>query len=47
MMTRKPLIQELVRAGHSAEKALQIAIDVERGDGRAKLWIFVLRLGAA
>lgn len=41
-MDRKHIIAALVRHGHSAEKALEIAIDYERGDGFAKTWLATL-----
>lgn len=43
MENRKDLIREL-SAYHSAEKALEIAIDYERGDDYARQWVATLRL---
>tara|TARA_R100001086_G_C11763825_1_gene238868 strand:- start:353 stop:577 length:225 start_codon:yes stop_codon:yes gene_type:complete len=37
--TRMVWVKSLIRFGHSADKALEIAIDCERGDKHAKLWI--------
>jgi hypothetical protein len=36
---RLEIIRLLTVAGHSASKALEIAIDAERGDPYAKAWV--------
>ena len=38
-MTKQQVYELLKRAGHSAAKALEIAIDFERGDEIAKQWV--------
>jgi hypothetical protein len=41
-MTRPEIIAALVTAGHTPTKALEIAIDVERGDRVALRWLHTL-----
>jgi hypothetical protein len=38
-MTRNQVYELMKRVGHSAAKALEIAIDYERGDKHAKQWV--------
>lgn len=37
--TRDKIVALLIEAGHSPDKALEIAIDAGRGDYHAKQWI--------
>lgn len=41
-MTRNEMIRELVTYGHSAFKATEIAINVERGDTYAIMWFSIV-----
>lgn len=38
-MTRQQVYQLMKSVGHSALKALEIAIDYERGDAHARQWV--------
>ena len=42
MMDRKALIAKIVAKRHSPAKALEIAIDVERGNAHAIAWLNAL-----
>lgn len=43
-MARKEIIRKLVDHGHSAAKALEIAIDYERGSEHARRWLETLKI---
>lgn len=38
-MTRQDIYKMLVKDGHSPQKALEIAIDFERGNATARAWV--------
>lgn len=38
-MTRQQVYQLMKSAGHSVAKAMEIAIDYERGDAHARQWV--------
>ena len=42
-MSRSEIVQILVEHGHSADKALSIAIDYERGDCWARQWVAAIQ----
>lgn len=41
-MTQKELTDALIKAGHSPNKALELAIDVFRGDNITRAWVRTL-----
>ena len=42
-MTRKESIKLLTERGHTVAKAIEIALDAERGDWWAKAWIATMK----
>lgn len=46
-MTRNEMIVVLMAYGHSAFKATEIAIDIERGDGYATKWFAAVAASVA
>ncbi len=43
MLTRKEVIEVLTSGGHTVAKAIEIALDYERGDEWARRWVAAIQ----